>query len=283
PIVAEKPTTQADVDSIKNKIAQFPFYKGFVYSEEGDAHLMAITLKQADLNSKRRLSISGEIQEIADEFGKAANVDIHYSGMPYIRTNFMSKVRDELIMFMLLAFLTTTAILYLFFRSFRVVFFAVLVVLTAVIWSVGFIHLGGYKITILTGMIPPLIMIIGIPNTIFIINKYQEEFLKGKSQLEALGTSIEKIGKTTFIANITTFIGFFVFYFTGSPFLVEFGLVAAASVLATWAISLILIPTIFSYNREPNAKHVRHLENPRITQFLEYVNFIVHNQRTKLY
>ncbi|MFB0948180.1 MAG: MMPL family transporter, partial [Spirosomataceae bacterium] len=227
PLVAVRPATQADVDSIKNKIAQYPFYKGFVYSEEGNAHLMAITLKQADLNSKRRLSISGEIQEISDEFGKVANVDIHYSGMPYIRTNFMSKVRDELIMFMILAFLTTTGILYLFFRSFRVVFFAVLVVLTAVIWSVGFIYLFGYKITILTGMIPPLIMIIGIPNTIFLINKYQEEFLKSKNQLVALGTSIEKIGKTTFIANVTTFIGFFVFYFTGSPFLVEFGLVAA--------------------------------------------------------
>jgi predicted RND superfamily exporter protein len=283
PLVAVRPATQADVDSIKNKIAQYPFYKGFVYSEEGNAHLMAITLKQADLNSKRRLSISGEIQEIADEFGKVANVDIHYSGMPYIRTNFMSKVRDELIMFMILAFLTTTGILYLFFRSFRVVFFAVLVVLTAVIWSVGFIYLFGYKITILTGMIPPLIMIIGIPNTIFLINKYQEEFLKSKNQLVALGTSIEKIGKTTFIANVTTFIGFFVFYFTGSPFLVEFGLVAALSVMATWAISLILIPIIFSYNPEPNAKHVRHLENKNISRFLEYVNYIVHNQRTKLY
>lgn len=283
PLVPERPTTQADVDSIKNKIAQYPFYKGFVYSEDGNAHLMAITLKQADLNSKRRLSISGEIQAIADEFGNSVNVEMHYSGMPYIRTNFMSKVRDELIMFMLLAFLVTTGILYLFFRSLRVVFFAVLVVLTAVIWSVGFIHLGGYKITILTGMIPPLIMIIGIPNTIFLINKYQEEFLKGNTQLEALAISIEKIGKTTFIANITTFIGFFVFYFTGSPFLVEFGLIAAMSVLATWAISLILIPIIFSYNPEPNAKHVRHLENKNISQFLEYINFIVHNRRTKLY
>ncbi len=283
PLVSERPATQADVDSIKNKIAQYPFYKGFVYSEDGNAHLMAITLKQADLNSKRRLSISGEIQAIADEFGNSVNVEIHYSGMPYIRTNFMSKVRDELIMFMLLAFVVTTGILYLFFRSFRVVFFAVLVVLTAVIWSVGFIHLGGYKITILTGMIPPLIMIIGIPNTIFLINKYQEEFLKGNTQLEALAISIEKIGKTTFIANITTFIGFFVFYFTGSPFLVEFGLVAALSVLATWAISLILIPIIFSYNSEPNAKHVRHLENKNISRFLEYVDFIVHNRRTRLY
>lgn len=282
-IVPQQPTTQAEVDSIKAKIEKYPFYKGFIYSNDGKAHLMAITFEQAELNSKRRISIVNEIEKIANDFGQRNNIEMHYSGMPFIRTNFMSKVRDELVMFMLLAFGITTVILYLFFRSVRVVFFAVLVVLIAVIWSVGILQIFGYKITILTGMIPPLIMVIGIPNTIFLINKYQEEYLKNKNQLSSLGVTIEKIGKTTFIANLTTFIGFIVFYFTGSPLLLEFGLVAALCVMATWAISLILIPIIFSYNPAPKEKHVQHLENKNISKFLEYVNFIVHNRRTRIY
>jgi predicted RND superfamily exporter protein len=278
-----RPNSQAEVDSIRAKIKQYPFYKGFVYSEDEKAHLMAVTFDQDLLNSERRIGMTNAVEEAARAFGKDNGIEMHFSGMPFIRTNFMSKVSREVALFMILAFLVTSIILFLFFRSFRVVSFAVLVVAISVLWSVGMIHLLGYKITLLTGLIPSIITVIGIPNSIFLINKYQEEYLKVKNQIQALKTAIEKIGKTTFIANVTTFIGFFVFYFTGSPLLLEFGLVAAISVMATWAISLILIPIIFSYNPTPKAKHVRHLENKNITKFLEYVDFIVHKRRTRLY
>jgi predicted RND superfamily exporter protein len=195
----------------------------------------------------------------------------------------MSKVREELSLFMGLAFLVTTIILYLFFKSIRVVFYSIAVIIIAVIWAVGLIALFDYKISILTGMIPPLIIVIGIPNSIFLINKYQEEYLRIGNKREALFISIEKIGKTTFIANVTTFIGFFVFYFTGSPLLLEFGLVAAIAVISTWAISLILIPTIFSYVADPKPQHVRHLENKSISKILKKIDFFVHNRRTATY
>lgn len=282
-IVSQRPKTQAEVDSIKSKIERYPFYKGFIYSEDGLAHLMAITFSQSKLNSKDRITMTRNIQAKAEEFGQKNGIKVHFSGMPFIRTNFMAKVSKELGMFMVLAFLVTTLILFLFFRSFKIVFYAVFVVLIAVIWSVGFISLLDYKITILTGLIPPLIIVIGIPNTIFLINKYQEEYLKLNDKFKALYITIEKIGKTTFIANVTTFIGFIVFYFTGSPLLLEFGLVAAICVMATWAISLVLIPIIFSYTSPPKSKHVRHLENKNISKILDWVNFIVHYRRTKLY
>jgi predicted RND superfamily exporter protein len=235
------------------------------------------------MNSKSRMSITESVKDLADAFGVDAQITPHFSGMPFVRTNFMAKVSLEVARFMILAFLVTAIILFLFFRSFRVVFFALLVIAISVLWSVGLIHIFGYKITLLTGLIPSIIVVIGIPNAIFIINKYQEEFLRCGNQMEALRISIEKIGKTTFIANLTTFIGFFVFFFTGSPLLLEFGLVASIAVMATWALSLILVPIIFSYNPKPKAKHVRHLENKNISKLLETVDFVVHNRRTKLY
>lgn len=282
-IAPTRPTQQWEVDSIHAKILNYPFYKGFVFSNDEKAHLMAVTFDQAKMNSKGRIATTEAIQKEAEAFGKAQNIKVHFSGMPFIRTNFMSKVRDELIMFTVLAFSITSLILYLFFRSKLVVIFAVLVVLIAVIWAVGLIYIFGFKITILTGMIPPLIIVIGIPNSIFLINKYQEEYLKTRNQMGSLATSVEKIGKTTFLANVTTFIGFFVFFFTGSPFLVEFGLVASLGVISTWLISLILIPIIFSYAATPKEKQIRHLENKNTTRILEYINFIVHNRRTRLY
>ncbi len=282
-IVPQKPTTQAEVDSIKSKIAQLPFYKGVIYSLDSKAHLMAVTFDQAKLNSKGRITISGEVQTASEEFGKKTGIKVHFSGMPFIRTNFISKVSKEMTMFLGLAFLVTIGILYLFLRSFKTVLITALLVIISVVWSVGIIVLLGYKITILIGLIPPLIIVIGIPNTIFLVNKYQEEFLKHGDKMRALAVTIEKIGKTTFLANVTTSIGFFVFYFTGSPLLLEFGLVAAICIMSTWAISLILVPTLLSYADAPSAKNVRHLDNKNITKFLTFVNRIVHTKRTFLY
>jgi uncharacterized protein len=281
PLLLTKPSSQSEVDSLKNKIGTLPFYEGLVY--QGNSHIMAVTFDQTKLNSKDRITLSKLVESEAQSFGSKHHIKMHFSGMPFIRTNFMSKVREELSLFMGLAFLVTTIILYLFFKSLRVVLYSITVIIVAVIWAVGLIALFGYKISILTGMIPPLIIVIGIPNSIFLINKYQEEYLKIGDKMEALSVSIEKIGKTTFIANVTTFIGFFVFYFTGSPLLLEFGLVAAIAVVSTWAISLILIPTIFSYVSEPKPKHVQHLENKRISNILKKIDYFVHHRRTVTY
>lgn len=283
PIIAQRPSTQAEVDSIRKKIETFPFYRGFVYSTEGNAHLMAITFDQAKLNSKGRITITREIEAEARAFGQKNGIEVHFSGMPFIRTNFISKVTAEMVKFMFLAFLVTIGILFLFFRSIRTALFTALLVMISVIWSVGIIVLLGYKITILLGLIPPLIIVIGIPNTIFLVNKYQEEFQKHGDKMRALSVAVEKIAKTTFLANVTTSIGFFVFYFTGSPLLLEFGLVSAICIMATWAVSLILISILLSYSAPPSAKNVRHLENRYITSFLQFVNTLVHTRRTSLY
>ncbi len=281
PILKTRPSTQAEVDTLKSRLARLPFYDQFIYN--GDAHLMAITFDQSIINSKERIDLTNEIQKVALYFGKSVNQEMHFSGMPFIRTNFMSMVRDELILFMGLAFFVTTLILFLFFRSFSTVFYAISVVLIGVIWSIGFMSLFGYQISILTGLIPPLIIIIGIPNTIFLINKYQEEYVKTTNKMQALLITIEKIGKTTFLANVTTCIGFFVFYFTNSPLLSEFGLVAAICVMGTWLISLILIPTIFSLVSEPNSKKMRHLDNKMVSRILTWVQDIVETKRSKTY
>jgi predicted RND superfamily exporter protein len=146
---------------------------------------MAITFDQAKLNSKGRITITREIEAEARAFGQKNGIDVHFSGMPFIRTNFISKVTAEMVKFMFLAFLVTIGILFLFFRSIRTALFTALLVMISVVWSVGIIVLLGYKITILLGLIPPLIIVIGIPNTIFLVNKYQEEFQKHGDKMRA--------------------------------------------------------------------------------------------------
>jgi predicted RND superfamily exporter protein len=283
PLLKAPPTQQAEVDSLAARIARLPFYEGFVSSEDGTAHLMAITFDQSKLNSKSRISMAHEIRDKVQAFGQVHDLEVRLSGMPYIRTEFMSKVSKEMGLFMLLAFGVTAVILLLFFRSVVVVLASIFVVALGVVWSLGLIHTFGYKITLLSGLIPPLLIVIGVPNTIFLVNKYHEEYGLHGNKLKALGISLEKSSETTFWANVTTAIGFGVFYFTGSPLLTEFGLVASLCVLVTFLTSMVMVPFIFGLLPAPTDRQRGHLEAPRINAFLGTVARIVNQRRAVIY
>lgn len=283
PLVKSLPQQQSEIDSIRKRIDELPFYDGLVLNKETNATLMAITFKKKDLDSKHRIEIVNEIKKEADAFSRLHNIELHFSGMPYIRTAVMEKVSHELKLFLLLAVIMTTVILGAFFRSFSSVIISVIVVAIGVLWSIGSIELLNYKITILTALIPPLIMVIGVPNCIFLINKYHSEYAHHGNKVKALARMITTIGVSLFLANITTAIGFGVLVFTKSSFLAQFGIIAAINVMATYFITLILIPVILSYMSPPSVKHMRHLEGTRIRRVLEWVDFIVHNKRNSIY
>lgn len=283
PVFKSAMRSQKESDSIKNIIASLPFYEGLIYKKETGATLMAITFTKKDLNTKHRIEIVNEIKKSAEIFAKKYNLQLHYSGMPYIRTAIMEKVSHEMELFLALAVIVMAIILWTFFRSFTSVFFSIIVVAIGVIWSLGTIQLFDYKITILSGLIAPLIMVIGIPNCVFLINKYHSEFAKHGNKIKALSRTIETIGVTLFLANITTAIGFGVLYFTNSSLLVEFGIVAAFNVMITYFITLILIPIIFSFLPLPTPKQTKHLTGKRINKILTLIDKMVHHHRKAIY
>lgn len=283
PVVAQKPATQHELDSIKNKILSLPFYEGLIINSDSNATLMAITFNKEHLNSKDRITISHEIKRLGDAFANENGIEIHYSGMPYIRTVFMEKVSSEMGLFLLLAIAVTSVLLFLFFRSFLAVFFSILVCLVGVVVSVGTLELFGFRITLLSGLIPPIILVIGVPNCIFIINKYQEELVRHGNKIKALARAVQKVALSNFMANITSAIGFGVFYFTNSSLLMEFGLVAAVNVMSTYVIAHILLPIIYSYLPAPKPKHTKHLQNKYILKIMKFIDELVHRRRKVIY
>ena len=283
PLIQHPIRNQQDVDSIKADFLNLPFYEGIIYNKETGANVMAITFTKKDLNSKRRLEIVAQIRVLADEFAAKHKVEMHYSGMPYIRSQIMTKVSHEMTLFLILAIVVTAIILWVFFRSGNVVFFSLIITAIGVLWSMGIMYMFGYKITILSGLIPPLIMVIGLPNCIFLINKYQSEFVAHGNKIKSITRSIETIGVTLFLANITTSIGFGVLYFTKSSMLVEFGVVASISVMATYFITLILVPVVLAMLPTPKAKHTKHQDGKIINNALNWVDHLVQKRRMTIY
>ncbi|HSH66437.1 MAG TPA: MMPL family transporter [Bacteroidia bacterium] len=283
PISPKNNYTQSELDSIKSLIYSLPFYEGLVYNKESNTTLMAITFNNKVLNSVDRLQIVKDILDITSVFANEHHIKLHYSGMPYIRSYVMKRVSGEMTLFMVLAVLVTALILWVFFKSISSVLFSLLVSAIGVVWSLGVMQLFGYKITILSGLIPPLIIVIGIPNCVFFINKYHSEYIIHQNKIKALARMIISMGVTLFLANVTTAIGFGVLYYTNSPMLVEFGVVAAIGVMLTFLVSLIAVPIILSYLPPPKEKHTDHLQAKRINKLLKKVDFWVQHKRPLIY
>lgn len=283
PLLKDTVKTDAEMDSVKAAILGLQFYDGLLFNSNSGAVLMAISFDSQVLNSKKRVPLINQIEEATERFAEKNNIELNYSGLPWMRTKFSDKVAGEFILFLGLSLLTTAIVLLLFFRSFYAVVFPVLVVSLGVIWALGVIVMLGYQITLLIGLVPPLIVVIGIPNCVLLLNKYHKEFTRTGDKMLSLRITIQKIGVTALLANVSAAIGFGVFFFTNSEVLEQFGLVAAINIMSTYIISLICIPIIFSFLPPPTKRHTKHLDNKFLVVFLNKIDFLVHNYRTRIY
>jgi len=283
PVNTQRLQTQEQAYLVKEELESLPFYKKLFYNEEQKAYLMALTLNKQLLDSEARIALIQSIEDIINPFAEQIHVDVHYSGLPYIRTKSAVKTKAEVEMFIFLAMGVTALIMLLFFRSFSAMFYSMLVVGVGVIWAVGTIAILGFKITILTALIPPLIIVIGIPNCIFLLNKYHNEFKKHGNKVKALTRVIQKVGNATFMTNATTAAGFATFLITQTQMLVEFGIVASINILLVFFISLIIIPSIYSFLPAPKERHLSHLERTWMNRLTAWMEKVVLNHRGIVY
>ena len=283
PIFAEIPGDQPTLDSLLEITKGMEFYNGQVINQANGATLMVISIEEEVLNSENRQVLVTDILMAAQAFTDATDIELHYAGLPFIRSVMTGKVKNELKLFLVLSLAITAIILFLFFRSVKVVIFAMTVIGVMVVWSMGTLALFGYKITLLTGLIPPIIVVIGIPNCIYLLNKYHQEYSVHHNKMKALSRIIRKIGLVTLITNFTTAIGFVVLAFTDIVILREFGIVAGINVFATFFVSIILIPAVFSLLPPPNTRHLKHLDFPMQARFLNGLDLLVHRHKYSIF
>ena len=276
-------SNQEELRRAEENFRKLPFYRKLLYNDENNTYLLAITVNKDKMLSKEREKMVKSIQQIGKQFEKDENVKLHYSGLPYIRVITAMIIRSELYLFSGLALIICIVVLFLFFRSFKAVFFPVLVVLTGVVWSMGTLGLLGYKITVLSGMIPSLLIVIGIPNSIYMMNKFHHEFVQHGNKIKALQRVIAKIGNATFLTNLTTALGFATFIIVKSDLLKQFGIVSSLNIMGLFLLSLILIPVIFSFIKTPSEKHVQHLEYKLVSHIIDWFINITQNYRKLVY
>ena len=272
-------------EKFKEKLyLELPFFENLLFEKNSNTIRSIIYMDPEIVNTAQRKDFIFDVFiPLIKNYEETYDSDIRVSGMPYIRTLNAQNIVDEIGLFVLGAALITTLIFFLFFRSFRATFISLIVVAIGVMWAFGILGWLGYEITVLTALIPPLIIVIGVPNCIFLINKYQQEIAKHRNQAKSLQRVIAKIGNATLMTNLTTASGFATFILTNSKILKEFGVVASINIIAIFLLSLLIIPITYSFMERPNKKHLRHLKNKTVDFFVTWMEKTVRKKRVNVY
>jgi predicted RND superfamily exporter protein len=281
PIITERPTTQKEVDSLKSILYSLPFYEGRMFNSETNVSLIAITLDDKKLNTKKRIGLVSAIEDRVNQFSENYNIEVHYSGLPYIRTITSQKLEDESLFFVILAMVIASIILFIFFKSFKAVIFPMLIVMICLVWVFGTMSLFDFKVTMLTAVFPPLLIVIVVENCIFLLNKYYNEYRSHGNKIRSLSRVVQRIGNANLLTNATTAAGFAAFLVTGNKLLVEFGVIASINIMVAYVLSLFLIPIFFSYLPSPKERHIKHLEKSVVARIIPVVvNTVLTNRNT---
>lgn len=282
-IFPETLSSQQELDSLLGIAINQKVYASQLINSNNGATMMLVAVQKEVMNSKKREAMTDSLLTVGKVFEEKTNIQLRYAGLPFIRTVVANAIRYEMKIFLIASAVVTGLIMFLFFRSFRAVLFSMIMIGVLVIWTVGTIGIFGYQITLLTGLIPPVIVTIGITNAIYLLNKYHLEFAKTKNKLEAITIVVRKMGLATFLTNLTVAIGFLTLLATDITILREFGIVAGLNILALFFVSLVMIPGVFSWLPTPSEKHLKHLTFPLMGNFLNFVDVMVHRHRVAIY
>lgn len=286
PFVDQSKTVDpAYLQKIKKELFNdLPFYEGLLFNKRSGSIRSAVYMDKKIVNTAARKDfILNKLVPAVETFEKETNIDLRVSGMPYIRTLNAKTITDEIKIFIGASLLVTSLLFFFFFRSFRATMISMIIVIIGVMWSFGFLGLLNYEITVLTALVPSLIIVIGIPNCIFLTNKYHQEYKVHRNKAKALQRVTTKIGMATLMTNVTTAIGFATFVASNNELLLEFGVVTSINIMALFFLCIIVIPIFHSFIPAPKDRHIEHLDRGSVKTFMDWILRNVKTNRFSIY
>ncbi|MBF0693780.1 MAG: MMPL family transporter [Flavobacterium sp.] len=281
----ESKTNQEALSKARRDLfTNLPFYEGLLFNTESGSVRSAVYLDKEIVNtSKRKDFVLDKLVPAINNFEKQTSIDLRVSGMPYIRTMNAQTITDEIGIFIGAALFITSLIFFLFFRTFRATLVSILIVIIGVMWSFGTLGLFNYEITVLTALVPSLMIVIGIPNCIFLTNKYHQEYKVHRNKVKALQRVTTKVGMATLMTNLTTAIGFATFAASNNKLLIEFGVVTSINIMALFFLCLLVIPIFHSFIPPPKDRHLKHLDRVYVRSFMEWILRTIKESRFSVY
>ena len=283
PISDGRVNSRDEAAALKATLNELPVYHGLMNSHDGNTQLMAVQISDTANYSKLFFPMIDRITNEAKKFERRTGIDVKISGVPYLRMINARSIKSEINQFLGLTGIVTLLIMFAMMRSTRAALIALAVVGVGVVGSFGVLGGLGYKLTLFSALIPPLLIVIAVPNCIFFINKYHQEYARDKNVDEAVVHTVKKIGGVALLTNLTTALGFSTFILTSSDALVHFGIAATINIIMVFVLSMTILPVLYSWLPEPKPQHYKHLDQKWLSDGVLWLERVAQHHRRWVY
>jgi len=233
------PDKKSKLDSLKKYVFSKEMYKGAVVSEDGTATIILYTLlPDADVQDAAK-----EIKNKVETMNLTET--LYYGGLPFMLNDITDLILKDMLWLIPIVFVIIAFILLFSFRSFRGMLLPLLTAGITVIWTLGLMTIIGYELTIISNIIPVVLLAIGSAYTIHVLNSINLNTLKDRKQALIKAMSYTMI--PVILASVTTAIGFISFIFGAYLTMIrEFGICTAIGILIALLLSVFFVPAIIS-------------------------------------
>ncbi|OQX29963.1 MAG: hypothetical protein B0D92_00930, partial [Spirochaeta sp. LUC14_002_19_P3] len=266
------PLTEEELEIFSKRVKDNTLSKNFVVGDNGRI-LTAVFIGTA-VNSADNFIAA--FNAAIGPLKKATNV--HYSGEVAFQERVAFYLLKDFSNLLKLAVFAMLAIFGLSFRSLRAIILPILVVVMGAVWTLGVMAIIGFKITVLTVVIPSMVLAIGSSYTIHILNEYFRIGREaGMDKITWLTDAVEHVLKTVIVAALTTVISFMSLLTTTLQPLREFGLAISLGIFFCAVLALFFLPAVFCILKAPSLHHKKRVSEGRLTRTVSHLGLWAHH------
>ena len=243
------PQTAEDIAAYRDRVLSIETMRGLLISEDEQAAAIFLEME----TDASEYDVADAVRRVADEMVTPPE-RWSISGEPYLMLTLTESMQGDLVFLIPVVILAMCLVLFLSFRSFRGVVLPLVVVMLSVIWTFGPMSLLGIRVSLITFVLPVLLLAIGIAYGIHVLNRYHEELLHGEAKREALLDASSGIASAVAMAGLTTMGGFLSLLTAALPLIQEFGVLAAAGVALAMVQALVVLPALLAVLPVPRVK-----------------------------
>ncbi|MBN2658681.1 MAG: MMPL family transporter [Spirochaetales bacterium] len=197
------------------------------------------------------------------------------TGNLFFMENTSKYLSKDLVILLTFSIIVILVFFFLGFRAKRAIFLPMAIVIMGTIWSLGIMGLLGYELTVISVVIPTLVLTIGTSYTIHILNQYYHDAeLEHEDNKWIIDASLH-VNKTVLMASLTTIVGFLSLLFTSIAASREFAISTSVGIAMSAVLSLTFLPAALSRFKSPEHHQKHRVQNGRFTRAMSSVSLVV--------
>ena len=228
-------------ESIRADLVTDPFAEGFLINKQANVTAFYLEIESGKNNYTARDQIISDLKEILQPYQKRYEFKI--SGIPYYRNQYVQYLNEEILFYISVSSFLIILLLWVLYRSFTGIIIPMLIVWLTILFTLAVMQLTGGYFEIMTSTIAPILLCVGIADSIHMISKYDDATLQGMDKPASIKEMLLTLGSATFLTSITTAIGFGTLMTSDIVPMKRFGIYTAAGVLIAFLVTIFFVPS----------------------------------------